>query len=138
MLQDGSRSNSSSRMRARAASSRSTPASPSRTREPQCTCSHPETLNTAGAKQGPAVQVGQGGQPAGQAGAPAPQEPRRVRGDNLLHITHFFIQLKFKNKTVSASTGYSGDRQANGQLVGNGGTTNNNTNRYILMAGMPF
>ena len=83
-------------MRARAASSMSTPASPSRTREPQCTCSHPETLNTAGAKQGPAVQVGQGGQPAGQAGAPAPQEPRRVRGDNLLHITHFFIQLKFQ------------------------------------------
>eukprot|EP00090_Calanus_glacialis_P043179 TRINITY_DN7639_c0_g1_i2.p1 TRINITY_DN7639_c0_g1~~TRINITY_DN7639_c0_g1_i2.p1 ORF type:complete len:2132 (+),score=281.42 TRINITY_DN7639_c0_g1_i2:95-6490(+) len=41
---DGSRSNSSSRMRAKAASSRSTPASPSRSREPQCTCSHPDTL----------------------------------------------------------------------------------------------
>ncbi|XP_023339770.1 uncharacterized protein LOC111710006 [Eurytemora carolleeae] len=40
--QDGSRSNSASRMRAKAASSRSTPVSPSRGREPQCTCSHPE------------------------------------------------------------------------------------------------
>ena len=46
---DGSRSNSSTRMRIKAASSRSTPASPSRGREPQCTCSHPDTL--AGAKQ---------------------------------------------------------------------------------------
>ena len=46
---DGSRSNSSTRMRIKAASSRSTPASPSRSREPQCTCSHPESL--AGTKQ---------------------------------------------------------------------------------------
>ena len=49
---DGSRSNSSSRMRARAASSRSTPASPSRGREPQCTCSHPEALVAGGGGAG--------------------------------------------------------------------------------------
>ena len=55
---DGSRSNSSTRMRIKAASSRSTPASPSRSREPQCTCSHPDTLTAAAGTAGKQRQSG--------------------------------------------------------------------------------
>jgi len=62
---DGSRSNSTSRMRAKANSSRSTPASPSRSsREPQCTCSHPDQL---------------GGGKRGQPGQPHPEHRMRAQ-----------------------------------------------------------
>ena len=80
-VQDGSRSNSSSRMRAKAASSRSTPASPSRggAREPQCTCSHPEPL------------PGQGGK-GRQPGQPHPEH--RMRGEAvLLTLQHNSVLL---------------------------------------------
>ena len=87
---DGSRSNSSTRMRIKAASSRSTPASPSRSREPQCTCSHPETL--AGAKQRPS-----GG---GEAGGHRMRGWWSGRGQDLTLISLYSDLKALKNSKV--------------------------------------